>query len=131
MIALKTELQKLPFCLLLECLLEHPEIGRDPYRKKLVQTLAKTAEIFCLMPDQLLASSRGETAVCWARIAAMASLRHAGLPLKVIGEFFGGRDHGTVIHAVKRLPEILTYCPDFAGSVHKLRSSLGLAPLNA
>ena len=129
--ALKTELQKLPFCLLLECLLEHPEIGRDPYRKKLVETLAKTSELFCLMPDQLLASTRGETAVCWARIAAMASLRNAGLPLQVIGEFFGGRDHGTVIHAVKRLPEIMTYCPDFAANVQRLRRTLGLPPLDA
>lgn len=100
--------------------------SREESIEKLVFALAETSEIFSVRSDELLGKTRGENPVCWARIAAMATLWDAGVTLKMIGAFFGGRDHATVINAVRRLPDIITYCPQFAKNVQALRQSLGV-----
>lgn len=51
--------------------------------------------------DRLRGPSRGAT-LCRARFHAAKMLREAGYSLKEIGYVLGGRDHSTIIHALKR-----------------------------
>ena len=46
------------------------------------------------------------------------------LPLQSIGEAFGGRDHSTVIHSLKKVEERLGDDPGFRGRVEKVRKEL-------
>jgi chromosomal replication initiator protein len=45
-------------------------------------------------------------------------------PLQEIGDAFGGRDHGTVIHAVKTVENMMEQDPSARGSVEYLRTQL-------
>jgi chromosomal replication initiator protein len=46
------------------------------------------------------------------------------LPLKEIGSHFGGRDHSTVIHSIKKVEGSLEHDPDLAERVARLREEL-------
>jgi chromosomal replication initiator protein len=47
------------------------------------------------------------------------------LPLTQIGSHFGGRDHSTVIHSIKKVEEALKSDDDLAQRVTELRQELG------
>jgi len=60
-----------------------------------------------------------------ARQVAMYLTRHmVKLPLIQIGEEFGGRDHGTVIHACKVITQRMSETHDFRAMVDRLSSKL-------
>jgi chromosomal replication initiator protein len=46
------------------------------------------------------------------------------LPLMQIGEEFGGRDHGTVIHACKVITQRMSATHEFRSMVDRLQSKL-------
>lgn len=58
------------------------------------------------------------------QIAMHLSRRLTKLSLVEIGEAFGKRDHGTVIHACKRVKSEVERNPEVAGAVEKLEASL-------
>ena len=45
--------------------------------------------------------------------------------LPEIGRKFGGRDHTTVIHAVRKVEELMAMDPGFAEDIELLRRTLG------
>ena len=60
-----------------------------------------------------------------ARQVAMYLTRHmVKLPLMQIGEEFGGRDHGTVIHACKVITQRMSATHEFRSMVDRLQSKL-------
>ncbi|CAB4889606.1 MAG: chromosomal replication initiator protein DnaA [Actinobacteria bacterium] len=66
-----------------------------------------TAEYFKLSVDELTGSSRAQ-AVATARQIAMYLCREmTNLSLPKIGQLFGGRDHTTVMHAYKKITELM------------------------
>lgn len=50
---------------------------------------------------------------------------HSGLSLIEIGEIFGGRDHGTVIHARKKIAKLVDTNPDVAEFIFALEEAYG------
>ena len=48
--------------------------------------------------------------------------------LPMIGRKFGGRDHTTVMHACKRIEELMTFDPEIADAVGEIRVVLTRAP---
>lgn len=60
-----------------------------------------------------------------ARQTAMYLARTlSGQSLASIGEFFGGRNHATVLHACRRAAEQLATDPEYAQRVHRVREML-------
>lgn len=60
---------------------------------------------FGIMPEDMESKLRPEN-IAWPRQVAMVMARECThLPLTRIGELFGGRDHGTVLHAERRVRE--------------------------
>jgi hypothetical protein len=53
-------------------------------------------------PEWALRGRARDDRTCDARAEAIARCRQRGIPLTVIGEFFGGRDHTTVMAAIER-----------------------------
>ena len=66
-----------------------------------------TAEYFKLSVDELTGSSRAQ-AIATARQISMYLCREmTNLSLPKIGQLFGGRDHTTVMHAYKKIAELM------------------------
>jgi chromosomal replication initiator protein len=78
----------------------YPELV--PARRTIREIQLATCEAFDIGIDDLLSSSRAAK-VAWPRQVAMYLSRElTDRTLPAIGEAFGGRDHSTVLHAVKR-----------------------------
>lgn len=72
-----------------------------------------------------MSSRRRPASIAFPRQIAMAMARQlTSLSLVEIGEAFGGRDHGTVIHACKRVEQELETSPEVKAIVEKLISQL-------
>ncbi len=77
---------------------ERPSVGA---RVSVADIVALTAEAFELTTEELLSESRSPR-VAWPRQVAMYLAReHTQETLPAIGRQFGGRNHTTVMHAVK------------------------------
>src|SRR5262249_26747236 len=67
--------------------------------------MEQTAEYFSLSTGDLVSKSRSRP-LTQARHIAMYLMRECtGLSLVKIGEIFGGRDHTTVLHGIKKVEE--------------------------
>ncbi len=68
-------------------------------------------------PDSLTSKVRTRT-ITEARHVAMYAIREIlGLPLKQIGELFGGRDHSTVLYSIQKVQGRLDDDPEFRSRV--------------
>lgn len=69
--------------------------------------IAQTAAYYGLTVDQITGSARTRTLVSARQIAMYLCRELTDLPLIRIGEEFGGRDHTTVMHANKKISELM------------------------
>ncbi len=91
-------------------------------------TVARVQELVCeafaLTREELLSPSRA-VRVAWPRQVAMYLAReHTHESLPAIGRSFGGRNHTTVLHAVKRTAARLAADPDAQAAVQELTARL-------
>lgn len=85
---------------------------------------AVVCDAFSLSHDELVSTSR-EARVSWPRQVAMyLSREHTQESLPSIGRSFGGRNHTTVMHAVKRTAARLQSDPEAFQAVQSLTSRL-------
>jgi chromosomal replication initiation ATPase DnaA len=108
-------------------LTSHPKLGVSKREASAVSVLALTATIFGVTEEELLGPTR-QHRVSHPRQIAMAALYELGYSLEGVGEFFGNRHHGTVLHARKNAPKLCALDPDFAAVVHRFRETLALPP---
>ncbi|GAB2542873.1 chromosomal replication initiator protein DnaA [Brachybacterium huguangmaarense] len=69
--------------------------------------IAQTASYFGLTVDQITGGARTRTLVTARQIAMYLCRELTDMPLIRIGEEFGGRDHTTVMHANKKISELM------------------------
>jgi len=81
---------------------------RSTPRPTLRQIAAATARQFGLKVAQLRGRSRSHSVVQARAMAVYMARRWTNQSLKQIGEYFGGRDHSTVLHACRRIEGLLT-----------------------
>lgn len=72
-----------------------------PWLDTMSRVTAAVSETTGIPEWMLRGKGRRTPEVCKARAEAMARCRDAGVSLAIIGEFFGGRDHTTVISALR------------------------------
>jgi chromosomal replication initiator protein len=86
---------------------------------------AATAEAFGVSPAALLAQDR-RPRTALARQVAMYLVRElTDESLPSIGAGFGGRNHSTVLHALRRVPQRMDTDTEVRAAVDKLRAGLG------
>src|SRR5262249_15498643 len=86
--------------------------------------LAAVSERFGVRPETLVGKRRTQ-AIAVPRQVAMYLMRHlTELSLVEIGSIFGGRDHSTVIHAVKQITERIQGDESFRDKVNGLFSTV-------
>jgi chromosomal replication initiator protein len=95
-----------------------------PARRTLREIQIATCEAFGIGIDDLLSPSRAAR-VAWPRQVAMYLSRElTDRTLPAIGDAFGGRDHSTVLHAVKRTGQRIAADPDAYEIVRSLTERL-------
>jgi chromosomal replication initiator protein len=79
------------------------------------------------IPSAALSSKRRTKDLTVPRQVAMYLIRELlDLPLVQIGNLFGGRDHSTVIHSIRKVEETVAVEPSFERKVQALRDDLSL-----
>ena len=86
--------------------------------------MGQTASYFQLSIDDLTSTDRSRSLVIARQIAMYLCREMTELSLPKIGEIFGGRDHTTVMHAVKRIDELARGDKEFADDVELLMRML-------
>jgi ATPase involved in DNA replication initiation len=85
--------------------------GSNRKQPSLESIVIRVAEKYSLRWRDLLGKSRVRTIV-QARHLAIVIARRKGYPLKEIGNYFGGRDHKSIAHAVERIHQKIQEDPD-------------------
>ncbi|HVE92660.1 MAG TPA: chromosomal replication initiator protein DnaA [Actinomycetota bacterium] len=82
-----------------------PSSGAEPVRVDTI--MAETAAYFGLGVDDLRSQNRSKSLVHARQIAMYLVRELTDLSLPKVGEMFGGRDHTTVLHAVKKIAAVI------------------------
>jgi chromosomal replication initiator protein len=93
----------------------------EPELKRIAKIVAAH---FALKSSQVRGASRTQTVVAARGLAMTLARELTTLSLEEIGRFFGGRDHSTVLHAVRSTTERIEYEPDLANVAAALRRRL-------
>lgn len=92
-----------------------------PQLDRITRTVAQT---FGVKPKELLGVSRLRTVLIPRQVAMFLAREVTKLPLAVIGEHFGGRDHTTVMNAVRKVASAMKTDAELAGRVRELRRGM-------
>jgi hypothetical protein len=105
-----------------------PTTPRDP---QLVRHIQQSVAAHFDIPLESMRSSCRTKAVSRPRQVAMFLARKSGQNFSSIGRRFGGRDHSTVIHAVRTIERLMETDPSLSAAVAALsvdKSHFGLFP---
>ena len=103
----------------------HDVIDEEPAKSITVDRVQRAVATEYDLRVSDLTGPRRPKNIAEARQVAMYLTRHmVKLPLIQIGEEFGGRDHGTVIHACKVISQRMNKTAEFRGMVDRLQSKL-------
>jgi chromosomal replication initiator protein len=94
-----------------------PELNVDQIQKT-------TAKQFNLTLEDLKAKTRKKDVVVARQVAMYLSKEYTRHSLKVIGYHFGGRDHATVIHAVKCVQDMMKQNPQITDDIRLIKQKL-------
>ena len=98
---------------------------RDTPKEPSLQGIAsQTARYFTLRVAELKSSSRRRTVVAARDVAMYLARNLTRKSLKQIGEFFGGRDHTTVLHGCRKTESLIESDPSTRLAVLELRRGL-------
>ena len=81
----------------------------------------KVADYYDLSETALKGKRRKKSISLSRHVAMFLSRELTDLPLKEIGRFFGGKDHSTVIHAIKKVEKLLSEDVNFQQEIKKLK----------
>lgn len=99
--------------------------GGEHRRAPTLQHIARqTARYFTLHVAELKSPSRRRTVVMARDVAMYLARQLSGKSLKQIGQFFGGRDHTTVLHGCRKTESLMQTDPLTHGAVVELRQGL-------
>ncbi len=79
------------------------------------------SDYFSVPADQLKAKTRKKEIVIARQVAMYFAKEYTDFSLKSIGEYFGGRDHSTVIHAIQAVNELIETNKNFKTSIQELQ----------
>lgn len=81
----------------------------QPKEFSLDAILKKVAEYYQIPEDQITGKSKTLEVATARQIAIYIARNFTTYSLKTIGKFFGGRDHSTVIHSIRKITQIMSH----------------------
>ena len=104
---------------------ELQEILRASDRKVSVEEIQrKVAEHFNIRMTDMYSARRSRSVARPRQVAMYLCKQLTGKSLPDIGHIFGGRDHTTVMHAIKRVTQLREIDSAFDEDIERLRRSL-------
>jgi chromosomal replication initiator protein len=97
-----------------------------PRRASLNGIAISTARYFVLRVADLKSPSRRRTVVMARDVAMYLARQLTGKSLKQIGDYFGGRDHTTVLHGCHKTEDLIQSDPATRQAVAELRQGLAM-----
>lgn len=94
-------------------------------KSRLDRLVNRVASAFGVKAKEILGPSRLRTVLLPRQVAMTLARDTLKLPLAEIGKHFGGRDHTTVMHAVKKIEEQAQADVELAGRLRELRAEVG------
>ena len=88
----------------------------------------RVAAAFGISRAELVGASRAATPLRARQVAILLTREATDLSLPQIGRLYGGRDHSTVLNALRRVEATLTGDAELARQVAELRSSIHSLP---
>ncbi|MDZ4791095.1 MAG: chromosomal replication initiator protein DnaA [Hyphomicrobiales bacterium] len=98
--------------------------GKDPRRVKIDDILRVLTKHFGVQRGDLLSSRRNRSIVRPRQIGMYLAKTLTARSLPEIGRRFGGRDHTTVLHAIRKVEELLSQDPSLGDDVETLKRLL-------
>lgn len=98
--------------------------GKDPKRVKIDDILRVLTKHFGVQRGDLLSSRRNRSIVRPRQIGMYLAKTLTARSLPEIGRRFGGRDHTTVLHAIRKVEELLQQDPGLGDEVETLKRML-------
>ena len=90
-----------------------------------IEMIIKTvAKFYNLTVDEIKSKTRRKEVVGPRQVAMYLSKEHTKHSLKAIGYHYGGRDHATVIHAVKCIQDLQKTTPRISEEIKSIRTQL-------
>ena len=86
--------------------------------------LLRVAARFDVKPVEVLGASRRKDLVSARQTAIYLARELTDLSLPLLGRFFGGRDHTTILHAHRRITELAAADRSLARTLHDLKAEL-------
>ena len=86
--------------------------------------IEESARSFQLTGADLRGQSRNKKTAMARQIAMYLMRNLTNLPLKEIGEEFGGRNHATVLSSIRKVEELLKSDPDISATVRDITSNI-------
>lgn len=96
----------------------------DGQRPSLPDVTRAVAAEFGIPATSMRSPGRVQSIVAARQTAMYLARTLSGQSLASIGEFFGGRNHATVLHACRRAARQLALDPEYAQHVHHIRQNL-------
>lgn len=93
-------------------------------KSRLDRLVNRVASAFGVKAKELLGASRLRTVMLPRQVAMTLARDLLKLPLTEIGQHFGGRDHTTVLHAVRKIEEQAKADTELAGRLRELRAEV-------
>ncbi len=85
--------------------------------ERIINEVARTMSV---TPDDIRSNKRSATISSARQVAEYVVRNITGLPMKNIGEKFGGRDHTSVVYAIQKVEETMEKNPSFKGLVNDI-----------
>jgi chromosomal replication initiator protein len=100
------------------------QFDADIQRPTVERIVARVGHYFDVEPRKLQGPGRSPTAVLPRQISMYLTHKLTKLSLRQIGDYFGGRDHTTVLHACRKVEEALESDLHVSGAVRQLHADL-------
>ncbi|MCF6199457.1 MAG: chromosomal replication initiator protein DnaA [Hyphomicrobiaceae bacterium] len=98
--------------------------GTEPRRVRIDDILRSISQTYAVSRGDLLSARRTRSIVRPRQIGMYLSKQLTSRSLPEIGRRFGGRDHTTVIHAIKKIEELMNADPNLRDEIETLKKDL-------
>lgn len=104
---------------------EHFQTEAEAHRPTMQRIAQCVCAYFQVETRQLQSRDRSRDALLPRQIGMYLARQLTGLSLEQIGDYFGGRDHSTVLHACRKVEQALNQEGPVSGAVRRLHADLG------
>jgi chromosomal replication initiator protein len=108
----------------LETVARHFQAEAGQARPTVERIVERVGSYFQVAPQKMRSASRLRNTLLPRQVGMYLARQLTPLSLEQIGAYFGGRDHSTVLHAVRKVEQALAHDDALSGAVRQLQADL-------